>query len=111
MANEGYRFSKEQLNTARNVDLGAFLLFIDPDRYYTDKNGYVRDKQFPKFKVDKKKKNQYYMNDDVEKKFGNSIDYFEQFVGFVKAVDCLLAFANGTASKMSIKETNATTLV
>ncbi len=99
MANNGYRFSKEQLNTARNVDLGAFLLFVDPDRYYTDKNGYVRDKQFPKFKVDKKKKNQYYMNDDVEKSMGNSIDYFEQHVGFVKAVDCLLAFAKGTASK------------
>jgi len=111
MANEGYKFSKEQVNIARNVDLGAFLLFIDPDRYYTDKNGYVRDKQFPKFKVDKKKKNQYYMNDDGERKSGNSIDYFEQFVGFVKAVDCLLAFANGTVSKMPIKKTDATTLV
>lgn len=105
MDRDGYKFSKEQLNKARNVDLGEYLMFIDPDRFYMDEQGYVRDKQRPKFKVDRKR-NKYFMNTDCKDAIGNPIEYFDRIVGlgFIKAVDTLLAYAYGTAKRMPGRE-------
>jgi len=105
MDRDGYKFSKEQLNQARNVDLGEYLIFIDPYRYYEDEQGYVRDRQRPKFKVDRKR-NKYFMNTDCKDAIGNPIEYFDRIVGlgFIKAVDTLLAYAYGTAKRMPGRE-------
>lgn len=105
MLKDGYKFSKEELNKARNVDLGKYLMDIDPDRYYEDENGYVKDKQREKFKIDRKR-NKYFMNTDCKDAIGNPIEYFDKIVGlgFVKAVEALLAYANGVVKRMPVRQ-------
>lgn len=91
----GYKFSKEELNRARSVDLGALLLELDSGRFYTDSCGYIRDYTNEKFKVDRDK-NKYYMNTEMAYSAGNTIEYFAFIVelGFVKAVEMLLAYVS-----------------
>ena len=112
MSKEGYKFSKEQLDKARDVDLGAYLMQTDPDRFYKDEHGYIRDLQREKFKVDTKR-NKYFMNQNVENAIGNPIEYLDKIVGmgFVRAVETLLAFENSNSKKRSeqeihVRETN-----
>lgn len=105
MLKDGYKFSKEQLDKARNIDLGKYLMDVDPDRYYEDENGYVRDKQREKFKIDRKR-NKYFMNTECKNAIGNPIEYFDKIVGlgFVKAVETLLEYANGVVKRMPVRQ-------
>lgn len=105
-ASDFYKFSKEQLNKAREVDLGKYLMDTDPNRFYEDEQGYIRDKQRPKFKVDRKR-NKYFLNvEGSEHGIGNPIEYVDHIMGygFVRAVETLLAYVNGSVKKMPAKE-------
>lgn len=106
-ASNFYKFSKEQLNKARNVDLGKYLMDTDPNRFYEDENGYTKDKQKEKFKVDRGR-NKYFMNQECKDAIGNPIEYLDKIVGmgFVKAVETLLAYADGNVTKMPVRELN-----
>ncbi len=105
MNRDGYKFSKEQLNQAREASLADYLL-QDSDRFYEDERGFVRDKQRPKFKVDKKR-NKYFLNvEGSEHAIGNPIEYVDHIMGFgfVKAVDELLDFVHGVKKQMPTRE-------
>lgn len=105
MRKECYKkFSKEQLDKAREASLADYLL-QDSNRFYEDEHGYIRDKQRPKFKVDRKR-NKYFMNQDMEHAIGNPIEYVDHIMGygFVRAIETLLAYVNGSVKKMPAKE-------
>ena len=106
-ASDFYKFSKEQLNKAREVDLGKYLMDTDSNRFYEDENGYIRDKQKEKFKVDRRR-NKYFMNQECKDAIGNPIEYLDKIVGmgFVKAVETLIAYADGNITKMPARELN-----
>lgn len=101
----GYKFLKDELCTARNVDLGGFLIEIDSERFYTDDDGYVRDQRDKKFKVDRVQ-NRYYMNSGGEYSSGNAIDYFAHIIGlgFIKAVEVLLAYVNSKKNRGEVND-------
>ncbi len=104
MRKEGYKFSKEQLNKAREVSLADYLL-QDSNRFYEDEQGYIRDKQRPKFKVDRKR-NKYFLNvEGSEHGIGNPIEYVDHIMGygFVRAVEELLNFVNGRKKQAPTK--------
>ncbi len=108
MNREGYKFSKEQLNQAREASLADYLL-QDSDRFYEDERGFIRDKQRPKFKVDRKR-NKYFLNvEGSEFSVGNPIEYVDHIMGFgfVKAVDELLDFVHGVKKQIPTRTSSS----
>ena len=94
MNKEQYKkFSKEQLDKARNVDLGEMLLRLWPDTYYEDEHGYVRSHQKRKMKIDRKR-NKFFMNEECDCAIGNTIEFFSTIMnyGFVKATEFILSY-------------------
>lgn len=107
MRKEGYKFSKEQLDKARETSLADYLL-QDSNRFYEDEQGYIRDKQRPKFKVDRKR-NKYFMNQDMEYAIGNPIEYVDHIMdyGFVRAVEELLNFVNDVKKQIPTRTSSS----
>lgn len=103
-ARKNYKFTKDELSVARNVNLGEFVMtvFADKNRFYEDPYGYIREKGTT-MKIDKSR-NKYFLNDDSKNSAGNPIEYLKMLgFDFVTSVTILLQYNQGLDVKSYFK--------
>ncbi len=101
---KNYKFTKDELSVARNVNLAEFVMtiFADENRFYEDVYGYIREKG-TNLKIDKSR-NKYFLNDDSKNSVGNPIEYLKMLgFDFVTSVTILLQYNQGLDVKSYFK--------
>lgn len=94
-----YRFSKEQQQAARNVNMALFLMdYYAPYRYELDDKGYLLDTENPDWVGDVRNNHWFDNSFNAKHSHGNIIDYlmyFEKY-NFPDAMDMLLEYIERT---------------